>query len=103
MSAGKNRDCNMQYDDASHALYKKRTDKDGEGYRGCVNEAYNTINPSIALKCWNWNRTDYAYSAIMEKKGLGMHNFCRNPDGDKQGLWCYTGSMKKTYCIPPKE
>ena len=103
MSAGKKRDCNKQFDNTSHAFFKKRTEKNGTEYRGCLNKAHNTINPSIPLECWNWNRTDYTYSAFMEKKGLGLHNFCRNPDADKKGLWCYTGSMKKTYCMAPKQ
>merc|ERR1711935_1214929 len=37
-------------------------------------------------------------------KGLGNHNLCRNPDGEKGGVWCYTMSKGKRweYCPVPK-
>eukprot|EP00984_Skeletonema_dohrnii_P003568 scaffold1205_cov137-Skeletonema_dohrnii-CCMP3373.AAC.1 len=35
--------------------------------------------------------------------GLGNHNYCRNPDGEPRGAWCYTTDPNKrwTYCDVP--
>ena len=35
---------------------------------------------------------------------LGEHNFCRNPDGWPEGVWCYTTDKKKRWelCDVPK-
>ena len=53
-------------------------------------------------KCVEWSKTPYAGMGELE---IGFHNFCRNPDGDEQGIWCYVkeGSkgIKKEYCDPP--
>ena len=60
------------------------------------------IHVEIGAKCVEWSKTPYAGMGKLE---IGFHNFCRNPDGDKQGIWCYVkeGSdrMKKEYCDPP--
>ena len=35
--------------------------------------------------------------------GVGDHNFCRNPDGDSEGVWCFTTDPEKEreYCSVP--
>ena len=35
-------------------------------------------------------------------KGIGSHNYCRNPDGEPGGIWCYTTDANKRweYCDP---
>lgn len=34
----------------------------------------------------------------------GLHNFCRNPNGDKKGLWCYVKKDgSKEYCGEPSK
>ena len=70
------------------------------GYRGCQNTTKNGIT------CQKWteqsphkhNRTNENYP----NKGVGDHNYCRNPDNEPHGIWCYTTDKKKRweYCSP---
>jgi len=41
-------------------------------------------------------------SPLDPAKGLGEHNYCRNPTADPGGIWCYTDAMntKKEACAP---
>ena len=41
-------------------------------------------------------------SPLDPEKGLGEHNYCRNPTADPGGIWCYTDAMntKKEACAP---
>uniref|UniRef100_A0A668ARJ3 trypsin n=1 Tax=Myripristis murdjan TaxID=586833 RepID=A0A668ARJ3_9TELE len=61
---------------------------DGESYRGNVSEAQNGV------QCLYWNshfilRTGTnPFTVFEDPDGLGPHNFCRNPDGDRQP-WCF--------------
>ncbi|XP_074089754.1 hyaluronan-binding protein 2 isoform X2 [Macrotis lagotis] len=73
----------------------------GLNYRGKVSK---TINQNT---CIHWNShllLEEAYNIFMEDAkvhGIGDHNYCRNPDGDKSP-WCFTQLEKKTliweYC-----
>ena len=53
--------------------------------------------------------SDPAYGTIQtyKNKGLGNHNYCRNPDGSSEGIWCYTAEKTEDgqrwdYCDPLK-
>uniref|UniRef100_A0A8C4M5S5 Kringle domain-containing protein n=1 Tax=Equus asinus asinus TaxID=83772 RepID=A0A8C4M5S5_EQUAS len=74
---------------------------DGYSYRGKMSR---TVNQHL---CLYWNShllLQENYNMFMENAevhGIGEHNFCRNPDGDKKP-WCFIkanhGKVKWEYC-----
>ena len=57
-------------------------------YRGLINVS------ESGKTCQKWtSQTPHSHSRTPQNypgKGLGDHNYCRNPDGDEKGAWCYT-------------
>merc|ERR1712150_86147 len=69
------------------------------GYRGCQTKTRN------GRTCQKWSsQAPHTHSRTPSKytgKGLGDHNFCRNPDG-ADTIWCYTTdpAVRYEYCDP---
>ncbi|XP_067277926.1 hyaluronan-binding protein 2-like [Pseudorasbora parva] len=67
---------------------------DGQSYRGKVSET------EEGDECLDWNsdfildKGSFPSTAFASSEGLGPHNFCRNPDGDKKP-WCFVKKNKK--------
>lgn len=83
--------------------YEGKTDPKGYLYRG-----FKTTTKS-GLVCQNWtSQTPNKHTRTPQNypnKGLGNHNYCRNPDGGQGGPWCYSSKSTKPrweYCGIPK-
>jgi len=71
----------------------------GSGYRGCQSV---TVS---GRTCQHWTtQTPHRHDRTPENypnKGLGPHNYCRNPDNENT-IWCYTtdASVRWEFCNP---
>ena len=70
---------------------------DGSDYRGNVSATRSGLPCQLWSHQWPHAHT-YAVSKFPDA-GLGGHNFCRNPDGDPDGPWCFTmAEARWEYC-----
>lgn len=83
---------------------EKCTGSNCSAYRGTQNET------STGKKCQSWavdvphNRGMHT-NELMPGQGLGSHSYCRNPNGKKKQLWCFTMDKKTEweYCTPKRD
>mmetsp|Transcript_19840 Transcript_19840/g.28257 ORF Transcript_19840/g.28257 Transcript_19840/m.28257 type:complete len:559 (-) Transcript_19840:81-1757(-) len=79
---------------------------------GCDSVLQNDYRGDIAVTetgrtCQKWTeQSPHSHSRTVANypdKGLGAHNYCRNPDGEPGGAWCYTTDPGKRwdYCDVP--
>ncbi|KAM6165981.1 phosphoinositide-3-kinase-interacting protein 1 [Erethizon dorsatum] len=58
-------------------------------------------SPAPGLRCLNWLDAQGGPASALES-GAGSHNYCRNPDRDPRGPWCYVsgeaGTPEKVPC-----
>ena len=52
----------------------------------------------------DFSHTQTSWLTDYPSTGLGDHNYCRNPDGEDQGAWCYTTdpNHRWEYCACPQ-
>ncbi|XP_071803641.1 plasminogen-like [Asterias amurensis] len=76
-------------------------DPNGQDYSGTVSQT------ATGIPCQNWaSQSPHRHRYSPDKyahRGIGHHNYCRNPDGDIQP-WCYTHDPARRweYCIVRK-
>ena len=59
----------------------------GRNYQGTQSKS------KTGITCQKWSDGYHRH-----KNGNWDHNYCRNPDSDDDGVWCWTGDLDWDYC-----
>ncbi|XP_072036053.1 bone morphogenetic protein 1-like [Amphiura filiformis] len=75
---------------------------DGREYRGELDYTVDNVTCQYWTSQWPHQHKTYdtENEAKNEKKGIGAHNYCRNPSGHKKKPWCFTTlkDVRWQYC-----
>jgi len=91
----------VEREDDTECWEQTDRDKEGHGYKGHQDT---TVS---GFKCQNWDtQSPHEHDYIPSKyhdKGIGDHNYCRNPAGKYTNVWCYTENPGKRWdwCYVP--
>eukprot|EP01084_Bolivina_argentea_P316220 548080_1 len=87
-------DPNKRWENCSPCDETNKVTGNGENYRGCLST---TISGKT---CQKWtSQSPHTHSRTSQNypnKGVGDHNYCRNPDGHTS-IWCYTTDPNKRW------
>ena len=87
--------CSKSRDEQESRLYRcQQRSTSGRDYMGETNTTVDRI------LCQRWSETQPHNHPFTH---VGDHNFCRNPDGDTNGVWCLTTDPEVwfQYCSVP--
>ncbi|XP_070537454.1 uncharacterized protein [Ptychodera flava] len=111
-NAGGNQECLylweglMEFSDypcSSYGHYVCQKDGKGECFTEALANDYRGMKSTTkqGYTCLKWTEHSYPKTPkAFPNRGLGDHNYCRNPDVDSGGAWCYIfgGSIHYDYC-----
>lgn len=70
-----------------------------------LGDTYTEFMKHTALGCtceyWVYFKYNHIHQDFPDGSIMAAENYCRNPNKDNKGLWCYTSMNRKDYCYVP--